>query len=306
MRLIKYLLTSVLLLFTTFTKAESPSWIVIPSNYSYNMTLTSVVDIENVELSNPNDRVAAFVGTECCGVATSFYNSVVNRHIFYLMIYNNTTNAEVHFKAYNSADDEIVDLVNAVNFQINGIIGNAEDPIVLANQHLSSEADILSFNIVGQIQQTINGHNINIVMPTGTDLTSLSATFTISEFSKMFIAITPQISGITVNDFSQPVVYKVVAQNGDFQNWTATVSTEIVAVNSMMSELYVYPNPASEFISINASEGVINVCLVRIYGQTTQYDNSTYFHVSDLENGIYVMVIKTRNNLYVRKTIINH
>ena len=40
------------------------------------------------------------------------------------------------------------------------------------------------------------------------------------------VGSTTQVSGITVNNFTSPVVYTVVAPDGTEQNYTVTVTTE--------------------------------------------------------------------------------
>ena len=62
---------------------------------------------------------------------------------------------------------------------------------------------------------------------------NLIATFSISAGAKLEVAGVEQESGITSNDFSNPVTYTVTAEDGTTENYTVTVSA--VALSSEKS-----------------------------------------------------------------------
>ncbi|HEY8938336.1 MAG TPA: hypothetical protein VIM65_24115 [Cyclobacteriaceae bacterium] len=65
---------------------------------------------------------------------------------------------------------------------------------------------------------------IEVVVPYKTTLTALKATFTNDAFSTVTVGSTVQVSGSTANDFTNPVTYKVTANNGtDINNYVVTV-----------------------------------------------------------------------------------
>ena len=91
--------------------------------------------------------------------------------------------------------------------------------------------DILDYNLTDQIgDETINlaNHTVDVTVGQDADVTSLIATFELSEEATTNISGTDQESGVTSNDFTSPVTYTVVAQDGSTQDWeiTVTVSTE--------------------------------------------------------------------------------
>ncbi len=63
----------------------------------------------------------------------------------------------------------------------------------------------------------LDGSNLDVVMPTGTDVKSLTPTFTIHEK-----AAAQPASG-TAQDFSEPVTYTVTSESGEKQTYTVTV-----------------------------------------------------------------------------------
>src|SRR5687768_15066830 len=62
----------------------------------------------------------------------------------------------------------------------------------------------------------IKGNLIEAIVPVDTDLTDLIATFSTSG-ETVYVQEAVQESGVTVNDFSQPVEYKVKAEDGSIR-----------------------------------------------------------------------------------------
>lgn len=79
----------------------------------------------------------------------------------------------------------------------------------------------------GQVEATINSEafTIDVTMPNGADVTELVATFTISDDATISVGAIEQVSGITANDFTDPIIYSVTSESGDVVNdWTVTVT----------------------------------------------------------------------------------
>jgi hypothetical protein len=89
-----------------------------------------------------------------------------------------------------------------------------------------SSKDITAFGFVSPaVPGTISGTGITATMPYGTDLTKLVATFTTTGAS-VKVGDAAQSSGTTVNDFTSPVTYTVVAADKSTQAFTVTVTVE--------------------------------------------------------------------------------
>lgn len=98
--------------------------------------------------------------------------------------------------------------------------------ITLAPNH---EAELSVMTIPSQVGATvydIANRAITINMPALTDPTALVATFTISAEASAYVGDTLQSSGVTANNFTSPVVYKVVAEDG-VTNVEYTVTVDI-------------------------------------------------------------------------------
>lgn len=98
----------------------------------------------------------------------------------------------------------------------------------------SVHAKIESFSIPGQKSSHIDSVNsvISVVMPHGTNRSSLVASYTLSPGAYAKVSGRLQYSRSSPNDFSIPVIYRVYAENRDKQReWTIIVQNEKVQAN---------------------------------------------------------------------------
>lgn len=77
--------------------------------------------------------------------------------------------------------------------------------------------------VVGDIDVVNLTVNVNVLE--GTDLTDLVADFTLSEAGTVEIGSAEQTSGVTSNDFSNPVTYELILAGGKTYEYTITVNT---------------------------------------------------------------------------------
>jgi hypothetical protein len=95
------------------------------------------------------------------------------------------------------------------------------------------EADIISFGIPGQVGESIidiNDQSVEVTMPFGSDLENLVSNFRLSYGAEAEVNGILQESGITPNDFTSPIVYKISSYDVSLEkDWTVTV---IVLPNS--------------------------------------------------------------------------
>ncbi|AFM13963.1 NHL repeat containing protein [Turneriella parva] len=109
--------------------------------------------------------------------------------------------------------------------------GSTKDYTVIISVAANSAKDITAFSILGQAG-TIGTNTIDVTVPYGTDVTSLIATFSISGAS-LNISGANQVSGVTVNNFTTPRAYTVVAVDSSTKNYTITVSVAACAITLM-------------------------------------------------------------------------
>jgi hypothetical protein len=86
----------------------------------------------------------------------------------------------------------------------------------------ATSKEISSFSVGGQTG-VIGSNSIGLTLPFGSTLTGLVATFEHTG-KGVIVGSTVQVSGTTTNNFSSPVVYTVIAENGTTKNYTVTVT----------------------------------------------------------------------------------
>lgn len=214
------------------------------------------------------------------------------------------------FNAFNTFDEEVVAQAPLATDKINRtgsptvVVSLAKWGVWYANGTrplLFGNKDITSFAFLGldpPVQATISGTTITATVPSTTDLTKLVANFTSSPYSVVKINGIIQTSGVNVNDFTTPVTYTVVAQDGTSKNYTVRVVKSSVSVNIPQKEfLKVYPNPAGGILNIEHKEPVQRIEIYSSTGQLlmeeTPVSNSHRLNIGQLEPGAYISFIYT-------------
>ncbi len=131
---------------------------------------------------------------------------------------------------------------------------------VTVNVELSDAAEILDYTIPNQVNSSIDevSQTIDVTMPEGTDLTSLVADFVLSTGATATVDGAAQTSGTTANDFTDPVVYTVTAEDGTTtKNWT--VNVQEAASNGTAIIDFNIPNQESS--EINSTEETVDIVM---------------------------------------------
>lgn len=89
---------------------------------------------------------------------------------------------------------------------------------------LSTDKDLTTFSIANPVAIGVFSTNgIDILLPSGTPATNLVAVFTTSASATVTVTGVAQTSNVTANNFTNPVVYKVSAEDGTFRTYNVTV-----------------------------------------------------------------------------------
>jgi alpha-tubulin suppressor-like RCC1 family protein len=102
----------------------------------------------------------------------------------------------------------------------------------------SDECEITAFSIVDpEVQGVISGTSIFVdmgVLPEGASRSYLKAAFTVSDGAVARVGESPQTSGMTPQDFTNPVTYVVASENGEeTRSYTVTVVSTFSGVSSI-------------------------------------------------------------------------
>lgn len=112
-------------------------------------------------------------------------------------------------------------------------------PVVPVTPVLSNAKELTSFsftkannpNLTADVIAAIDAtnHTVSATFPAGTAITSLKASFVLSAGASLNIGAAVQSSAITTNDFTNPVTFVLIAQNGTTQSYVCTVKVEVPA-----------------------------------------------------------------------------
>lgn len=137
-----------LLLFTKLTIAQVPAtWTVNPGSFSNQMYITVKANEACVDLANTSNYVAAFVGTQCRGVAQTSVVAGVN-YLGNLTINSNSPSGEkIKFKIFNSVSNQVVDVLDSIVFSQNTTLGNPLAPFVLHTNHAPGSLSVSTYTV---------------------------------------------------------------------------------------------------------------------------------------------------------------
>lgn len=142
---------------------------------------------------------------------------------------------------------------------------------------VSSAKAITAYSLSG-VAGTINetAKTIAVVMPSGTNVTALVASFTTTAASLKVggIVATPQVSGVTPNNFSAPVTYTATAADGSTVAYTVAVTVASVTAKATtafsLSGIPGVINEAGKTITVTLPNGSNVTALVATFNSTGQ------------------------------------
>jgi hypothetical protein len=151
---------------------------------------------------------------------------------------------------------------------------------VESSVELSDEAELRSFSFEEQVSAAqISSGTVGIEVIESANLNSLVASFSVSEAAIVYIQEIAQESGVTSNDFSQSVVYRVVSESGNVSNsYVVSVGQSTLEYSLSLSSLSVDEN-----IGANSIVGVIQSNL-----QNPQFEFAD--GEGDEDNGLFEIV----------------
>tara|TARA_R110001583_G_scaffold62499_4_gene183761 strand:- start:5964 stop:6878 length:915 start_codon:yes stop_codon:yes gene_type:complete len=260
---------------------QTPSWSVNENNFQYTMSFVAFVNIDGVDLSSADDKVAAFVNGECRGVTNLTYVASEDRYYAYLTVFSNENNETLNFKIYDSVNDIVKEVEKTKNFGINEHYGDLFQALSLANPALSSNAEIIdfSFNEVNFNDKSITGSQITIDVNSSVNVADLNAIFELSPGAKLFIGTTNQVSGENSIDFSNPVQFQVLSEDQQvLKQWEVTVNLSLGTVTYYKKDAVCY---SGGVIKILYSENNLEAVLTfegSAYGTQTIIDGEAIFN----------------------------
>ena len=173
----------------TETRASAASYVTTPTNYK----LTKVESAVNEKGETKVGQYKAYISDE--GRSDS-YNELMALVI--------------------SAKNEKGELVQVSSspIEIYKEVGAGEHNVVFtAFDFKNANNKVSDFEVILNVANTVTIDNsmVTVAIPYYTDITALAADFTIQSGYQVFVGATKQVSGVTKNDFTDPVLYRIVS-----------------------------------------------------------------------------------------------
>lgn len=111
------------------TQPVSSYWMVDPTRYEFSMTLVGMFADNGQNATLATHELGVFAGNELRGSAQALYIEPLQRWMFFLTVYANTAGEPLHFKLYNSADQQEYTLHEVMTFVANGQEGTVQAPV---------------------------------------------------------------------------------------------------------------------------------------------------------------------------------
>ncbi len=180
---------------------------------------------------------------------------------------------------------------HAYAVDLSGNLSNASANIVVITQ-ASRLKSILAYSFNGLTPAAIGqiaGTEIAVRVRVGTDVTALVGTFTLSPLSKVYVGLVEQISGVTPNNFTLPVVYTVEAEDGTTLDYTVTVSFNTgIGDEEWFSTIKSYPNPFTDRLTLEMQQPADRIQVINSLGQTVADLMNTGETTVELQTGSWL------------------
>ena len=111
-----------------------PDWSVNPYDYESSMNVIGQIKIDGVYQEDPEDILAAFIGTRCVGVVNPQFDKTKNSYVLYMDIYGNSSDngQALTFSLWDAGTGRIypaVDVIgNPLSFIGTSIVGSISNP----------------------------------------------------------------------------------------------------------------------------------------------------------------------------------
>lgn len=246
-----------------YVYGQSPNWSVNASSYQYTMTMTAFLNVNGTTLTNPEDKIGAFVNNENRGEAKVVFNAKAKKYVAYLTLYSNTHNETINFKIYDSQNNKIIPVTKTAKFSIDGNLGGVFQSYSIASPALNTNTEITSFSFKGIVGNAIiSGDKISFEVPETTALTGLIPEFTTTNNGGVYLEKVQQTSGTNTVDFSNPVVYEVLSEDeSEVKTYTVTVSKKVKEqpITVVLSSSSLLSNTQPATVRLKASEAIFSL-----------------------------------------------
>jgi hypothetical protein len=204
-------------------------------------------------------------------------------------------------KCVDFLNDTIADLVLVTVF--NGNLNN-----ILEFGFAMENNPFLPFDITGNILQD----TVLLFLPEEVPSMNLVSSFSLPNCARAFVNGEEQFSGVSVQDFTGPIVYEVMAANGEIHNWLLLVEIQIGMNEVSAGGVTILPNPSDGMFYLetkNISSDPIELQVMDLTGRIVfeiepAISKKFEIDLSGQSKGMYFVRIKSGEGLLIRKIVI--
>jgi len=176
---------------------------------------------------------------------------------------------------------------------------------------MNSENSFISYSFSQQIKSAnidnIN-HTINIEVDAKTDIAKLIATFELSKNATANLNGVEQISGQSINDFSNTVIYQIIAEDGTKQDWLITVTKTQTNIESVFEKDIFKSVITNNQITIeNTSITKYSISVYDIQGKLLlnfqNVSKQIIIDITNLKSGVYTLKFETPRYVETKKFV---
>ena len=95
----------------------------------------------------------------------------------------------------------------------------------------------------------------------------------------------------------------VTTNYGASDYWVVKLSDPSVGVNELSNVISFYPNPTTNNLTIESLSKIESIAIFDIKGALVQTETSNHFSVKDLQQGVYIIHVKTINGVFTKRLI---
>ncbi len=163
----------------------------------------------------------------------------------------------------------------------------------------------LPFEVTGEF----SNDTISLHLPGGTNLHNLVASYTLTgEYFSISVNGVMQEPGVTPNDFTEPVIYTILAPGGAVSIWTVIADIETRNIEKDLQEISIFPNPAKDrFIILNAEDWnfeMLNTIGKSVLNGTVSAQNQSV-DLNAFGAGLYFLKFQKADKVFVKRVVIS-
>ena len=179
------------------------------------------------------------------------------------------------------------DFSSSVTYTVTAEDGSTQDWTVTVTEAPSNETDITAFSFNEQTSPATidaDNHTVQVEVANGTDVTSIIPAISVSAGAS--------IDPTGIQDFTNAVTYTVTAEDGTTQDWEVTVTVEAALGLEQETEVSIYPNPATDWLSIESGKDV-RVKLMDLEGKIINMAAGRMIKIDlrSVQPGLYLLLI---------------